>query len=153
PPDPLASRSGLHRRSMMLIDGLLEMGAKITIVSSTATSGQLWSPSTLDTLRNQGVAGVFVHRKSTTDRIVTGSLRRLFGWTGISPPLISPIETPPGLRRYFRNVAAEVNPDVVLMMYAFMDPLVDHDAWRSTIRALDTQDLVSVNRKMWRMIM
>ncbi len=57
-----------------------------------------------------------------------------------------------GFRVWYKKCIKKLAPDMIWMNYAYYDSLVDHSEFKNTIRAIDINDLVSVNRKMWRAI-
>jgi len=56
--------------------------------------------------------------------------------------------SPPGIRRWFKDVLGEIAPDAVLMNYAYWDGLLNHRKLKSVLRIIDTIDIISLNARM-----
>ena len=58
--------------------------------------------------------------------------------------------TPPGLKEDFRRCFKQLNPDIVLINYAYWAELASGEEFAKALRLIDTHDLVSLNLSMRR---
>jgi glycosyltransferase involved in cell wall biosynthesis len=178
PHNPWPPRSGAHRRCLEIIDGSKKLGHHVALASSTLSSEIPWEESSVAGLKKAGVSDVHVYETTTADQEFLGVLHRLRSmenklshprkslyyfrqllkhkppilatWRGATenPPIDAIQNTPPDMRRWFAEVVKQMRPDVIIMNYAYWDGLVDHRKLKSTLRIIDTLDLVSLNRQM-----
>ena len=52
------------------------------------------------------------------------------------------------MRRWFAELVSQIEPNVIIMNYAYWDGIIDHRKFKSTLRIIDTLDLVTANREM-----
>ena len=158
--------------------GLKSLGYDVLLASSTLSSETPWDAASAAGLKESGLSDVHVYETSPKDHEFLGLLddlrltkKKLFHprkilyfarellkhrppieatWRGAakSPPINMIQHTPPGMRRWFAELVDQIEPDVIIMNYAHWDGLVDHRKLKSTLRVIDTLDLVSANRQM-----
>jgi glycosyltransferase involved in cell wall biosynthesis len=148
PHNPYPPRSGAHQRCLEVLGALRELGHDVTLCSSALVADNPWTPDSAEYLRRNLVGRLCVHSASPLDYAVAGAIvlpHRL-----LRRPLAfdSRAFCPPGLRRLFGRLLAELDPEVVLISYPFWDRLLDHRAHRHRLRVNDTIDLCSVNVAM-----
>ncbi len=148
PQNPYPPQSGAHYRVLEVLAGLKQLGCHITLLSSTYTSPTKWTGKSIAALKEQWVHSVFIYAATRWDYRFTRRAESYYRWTRTRPSIDSFLQSPPGMRWWFRRLAHRVRPDVVLMNYAYWDGLL-HYAWPSkATRIIDTLDLVSLNRAM-----
>jgi glycosyltransferase involved in cell wall biosynthesis len=178
PHNPWPPRSGAHRRCLGIIGGLRDLGYHVTLASSVLSTDNPWSDASIEGLTKQGLSSVHVYETTTGDheflslmtqlRATTKSvanLRAIFYFLrqllkqhppiaatlrGLkkAPPINDIERTPPGMRRWFVDLTDQIEPDVIIMNYAYWDGLLNHRRLVSAVRVIDTLDLVSSNRAM-----
>lgn len=178
PHNPWPPRSGAHRRCIEMLEGLKELGCEVTLASSTLSSETAWDTDSVAGLKANGVSDVHVHKASPADHDFRDHLHELrksdnklsrprqtfyfarqllkqrppivATWQGAkkNPPIDGIPNTPPTMRRWFASVVDRVKPDLIMMNYAHWDGLLNHRKLKSTLRIIDTLDIVSTNRQM-----
>jgi glycosyltransferase involved in cell wall biosynthesis len=63
-------------------------------------------------------------------------------------PFNTRMHTPPGMRAWFDGLIQDAAPDIIVMNYAYWDPLINHSKLKSITRIIDTIDMVSLNQRM-----
>jgi len=164
PHKPWPPRFGAHKRYLETIAGMKKLGFYVTLAGSNASTDEEWDTASEQGLRQSGVDEVQIHQPTIEDyRFIhrlkcfydldyslKPVLRKFNLLAEAEPSLSSRIHTLPSMRRWFKNLAERINPDLIFINYAFWDPLVDHREWKSATRIMETIDLLSVNRAMWR---
>jgi glycosyltransferase involved in cell wall biosynthesis len=140
-------RTGAHHRCMQVLNGLIESGCEVVLCSSTLFSDTPWSETSQRSLRREGLADVRVYEPHRADTIFCGFLSRFYSTLRIPMPLTSFSYTPPGLLLWFSRLLRDLDPDIVLINYAYWDRL----AWnrpRGALRVIDYYDILSRNLEM-----
>jgi glycosyltransferase involved in cell wall biosynthesis len=164
PHKPWPPRSGAHKRYLETIAALKALGFNITLASSTASTDTKWDTASAESLKQSWVDEVHIHQPTMEDykfvyRLksfydldysLIPVLRKLHLIGARESPLSSRVHTLPSMRRWFRQLVEQTSPDLIFMNYAFWDPLVDHKELQSITRIMETIDLLSLNRRMWR---
>lgn len=145
PHNPFPPRSGAHQRCLEVLGALRDLGCEVTLCGSALVADNPWDAAGVEHLSRHFVKRVSVHSPSLLDYAVAGATalpHRL-----LSRPLAvdSPAFGPPGLRRHFRRLLDELDPDVVFVNYAYWDQLLDHAANRRRRRVIETHDLLSLH--------
>lgn len=138
------ARTGAHRRCLQLVKGLHELGAEVSFASSTYTSDIPWAPVSQQSLRESGISHLYLHQKSIWDSRYVRYSSKLYQRLRRPPPLASANYAPPGLRRWFRQLALNTRADIIVVTYAFWSRLVTPSMHRTVTSVIDTQDLVSL---------
>ena len=171
-------RTGAHQRCLELMAGLKALDCSVTLASSTLSSEAVWDTASMEHLKDEGLRDVQVYEATAEDYDFLGLLyqlrrmkkrlshpRRTFYLArkllNHHPPLAATLRgaveaapinsiqyTPPAMRRWFAKILKESEADVVVMSYAHWDGLLDHKKLNSTLRIIDTLDLVSLNSRM-----
>jgi hypothetical protein len=147
PHNPYPPSTGAHHRCMQVVTGLQESGCEVVLCSSTLFSETPWGEAERQSLQRAGLTGVRVYEPRRIDTIFCGLLSRLYRALRISMPLDSSFHTPPGLRRWFSRLLRELDPDIILINYAYWDRL----AWSGppgALRVMDYLDILSRNLEM-----
>ncbi len=161
PHKPWPPKFGAHRRYLETIAGLKTLGFYITLASSDFSTDCKWEPEDKDGLKSW-VDEIHVHQSTIEDYKFIHRLKSFYDLDySIIPALRkfnlireresslrSRRHTLPSMRRWFKQLVEETKPDLIFMNYAFWDPLVDHQKWRSVTRIMETIDLLSLNRRM-----
>jgi Glycosyl transferases group 1 len=153
PQNPWPAKCGFHRRGLEMLLALRDLGFDTVLASSdlsAAWGNMTWNAEGVSVLTKRFVSSVRLHETSDRDRQFSEWLTKTYRRCRREPPLSTRVNTPPGMRRWFAELVEEVSPDLLVMNYVFWDGLVDHGRWRRVRRVLDTIDLVTLNRRMWR---
>lgn len=146
PHNPFPPRSGAHRRCLEIIQGLHALGAEVSLVSSTHTSDTAWHEIDPATLNAAGISRLFIHQPSIWDRRYIKYTQKLDNTLRREPPLDSANYAPPGLVRWFGQLADQLRPQVIVINYAFWGRLVTPTLHARCTSVMDTLDLVSLYR-------
>src|SRR4051812_42330524 len=149
PHNPYPPRSGAHQRCLEVLGALRELGCDVTLCSSALVSDNPWAPASAEYLRRHLVARVAVHTPSPLDYAYAGAIVLPHRLVGRPLAVDSRAYCPPGLRRLFGRLLAELDPRAVVVSYPFYDRLLDHAAHRHRLRVIDSIDLSSANVAMW----
>src|SRR5262249_8524798 len=151
-------RTGAHKRGLQMLSALRDLGAEVTLASSPLSSDTPWEQSSVEALQSM-ISHVCLYEPDVRDRKFRERLiayyqpeylwlpvvRRLYPLGRREPPLNTRIHTPPGLRRWFNSLTEKIAPDAIVMNYPYWDRLIDHRRLLSSVRIIDTIDLVSLN--------
>jgi len=171
-------RTGAHQRCLQVLAALQALGYEVTLASSALSSSTPWEIASVEALKESGLRNVQVYKTAAEDddffyRLTQlPSTREAFSHPRNSLHILrdlvkrgAPIGqvlrsmagysstdsmqyTPPGMRRWFARILEDDEPDVVVMNYALWDGLIDHRQLKSTLRVIDTLDMVSLNRRL-----
>lgn len=139
-------RSGAHHRCLQVTTGLRELGAEVVLASSSHTSETKWVAISEQEQRAAGISRLEVHKSNPWDARYIRWSNKLDQWRRRSTSLALVNYAPPGLRRWFEQLAKSVGADVVLINYAFWGGLVTPTLHQESISVMDTLDLVSLYR-------
>ncbi|MEB3830726.1 glycosyltransferase [Phormidium sp. CCY1219] len=135
-------RYASDRRCLLVINGLKELGYEVTLFSSNLFTNIAWTEENIPQLEREVGIKVDIHQVSQGDRqFVEEEFRKTGGrqwWNMYSP----------GLREHFRQLFHRLQPDIVVINYAFWGELAIADEFKSALRIIDTLDLLSLNQKM-----
>lgn len=148
PHNPYPPRSGAHQRALAMFAALRSLGYDLTIASADIASETRWTDEASRWLAEAFGARLAVYRAGRNDHRYRHYLRRAYEWLGRQPPVTSSLNTPPGMRSWFSQLAAADPPAVVLMSYAVWDGLVTRSMRRQAVTVVDTLDLISLNERM-----
>lgn len=141
-------RMGSQVRALELLRALGSTSHEIVLASgwNPPGSGMGWPEAGLRAIRDLGVGSVHVHR-SRMDDFMGWVVRKTVGkaW---DPPIGSWRYTPPSQVRWFGRLVREVRPDLLLMNYSVSDTLVEAAGFDRKRCALETHDLVLLNKRM-----
>src|SRR4029450_6304977 len=105
PFNPYPPRSGAHRRLLQIVAALRAAGCTVTLASSTSSRQAHWNASSVHELVPGYVDGIYVHQESAADQRFVRVLRRFYHLTRRRPGLSGWLATPPGMRRWFMELA------------------------------------------------
>lgn len=151
PHNPYPPRTGAHHRCMQVIEALLGLGCKVVLCSSELFSEIPWDEKSRGALVEAGLSDVIVHKANREDTLLRGLVSRLHRKRERPIPLDSVYYTPPGLRHWFSRVVRQIEPDIVLINYAYWGPLAGKEC-DHRIKVIDYLDLLSINREMRRAV-
>jgi glycosyltransferase involved in cell wall biosynthesis len=141
PHNPWPPRTGAHRRCIQILDGLVQIGARVHLASTTLFSDQPWTEESISALQVRGLEKVWVYQRFRGQGRLERWEARLQGcndWHFCSW----------WLRRWFRKLIRRIRPSSVVITYTLADRLLDHVRFPHINRVLEMQDLVSVNAEM-----
>jgi len=148
PQCPLPARSGAHRRCLEILEGLVEGGCVVRLVSTDTMDDGRWSDEGIEALRGMGVEPGAVWAGPTRWE------RRLSRWTSRwSAPkelLDDPGWTPRSLVRALDREISAFRPDAIVHNYVHWWRLADLYARRRIPAAIEMHDLVTLNRALRR---
>lgn len=144
--NPMPPRSGAHRRCLRMLRGLREAGHHVTLASSTLHSETEWRRDSARTLVDEGWADrVEVFSPGRWERRADALEQRVRRRMDLLPRgLRAEVPCPLSLRLWFAALAARLRPDLLLINYAWFDPLAPQDT--PARRMIETHDLLTVNR-------
>lgn len=130
-----------------MLKRFVESGADVVFVSSTTHTEQPWTEAAKNALRSIGVKRVEVFVPGRLSRLADRSLGR---WEKVVSSRNNSIydEMPCTLsyKRWFRQLVDSVEPDQILMNYAWFDQLMRHDLWQGVKRTIESHDILLINR-------
>lgn len=145
---PWPCRSGFQRRCVQVIDAMDALGWELVLACTGRVPDDVLSQAEASASLPPAGARVVRYVPSRVDRRVRNALRSWYARRGEDVPPGSLVDTPPGMRRWFRRVVADAAPDVVVVHHVRWAPLV---ARRRRARAvMDMTDLYTLNRALWR---
>jgi glycosyltransferase involved in cell wall biosynthesis len=141
PHNPWPPRTGAHRRCLQILDGLVQIGARVHLASTKQFSEHPWTEESILALQVRGLEKVWVYQRFRGQWRLEGWEARLRGrndshfcsWW---------------LRRWFANLIRRIRPHSVVINYTLADRLLDHARFSRINRVLEMHDLVSVNAQM-----
>ncbi len=145
PHNPLPPKTGAHKRCLEMLAALRSLGIKTTLTSSIDTSETAWTQGSIDLLLDDYVTAVHVYENQAIDRWHEKLLERYYRRFNLEPPVNSALHSPLGMRRWFRKLCNQIQPDLIIMNYAYWDGLIDHRKQRRSFRLIDSLDLLSIH--------
>lgn len=152
PHNPCPPYSGAHIRCLQILKTLIKLNYEIYLLSSTYTSDTKWDNLSLQKLENLGIKKIFIYNKNLLDKIIIWLIKKYYFLICKLPPVNSLIYSPPGMRKWFKNLQKIIKPDIIFMNYVYWDKLINRVNNNSYL-IIDYYDLVSKNRKMQKAIM
>jgi glycosyltransferase involved in cell wall biosynthesis len=146
PGNPWPPRHGSHRRCLQMLDGLVQIGARVHLASPNHLGDQPWTQEGLCALRARGLERVWVYQRFRGQRRLErlGAHERQYQWLG-DWVNIGSAHMSWWQRRWFRRLLLRLQPSSVVIHYAFSDGLLEHDRFPNIYRIMEMQDLLSVN--------
>ena len=141
PHNPWPPRTGAHRRCLQMLDGLVEIGARVHLASTRQFSDQPWTEDAIGVLQARGLQRVWLHRCFRGQARLERWEARYRGreeWHFCSL----------WLRRWFGSLVRRLNPASIVIHYALADRLLDHVRFTGIRRIIEMHDLFSVNNQM-----
>lgn len=148
PHNPFPPKSGAHKRCLEILYGLKEIGFQVYLFSSTLSSETPWKQSSIDALKKSLVKEVLIYSPNKWDYYWIKLHKKLYGFLQTPLPLNSPINSPIGMCIWWNQKIKEIEPELILMNYAYWDRLINHQQFKSTKRVIETHDLITLNQKM-----
>jgi GT2 family glycosyltransferase/ADP-heptose:LPS heptosyltransferase/glycosyltransferase involved in cell wall biosynthesis/SAM-dependent methyltransferase len=143
PHNPWPPKTGAHQRCLAMLKGFSSLGFDITLASSTQYSDSPWTPDSIASLQRDYGVHVHVYHPADSDLIVKRSPRY------DTPSQIDwGLYTPLGLKEDFRRCFTQLDPDIVMISYAYWAGLVGGMEFSKALRLIDTHDLVTLNQNM-----
>ena len=148
---PYPPSSGLERRCLELLTGFRTLGYTTTLLSAVhPNQAHPGSAEAVKILEDRFVHEVRFHEyRLWSDRAYMRGLQTLQRLSRRPPSLNSSLYTPPGLRRWFREQVRRIQPDLVMIVFARWDGLLNGLPRRGERRIMETIDLSTLNRAMW----
>jgi glycosyltransferase involved in cell wall biosynthesis len=138
---PYPVRDGAQARCTTVLQGLRALGYEVTLLVSEIARTD--PPTAEDVRAAEAALGVTVrvHAPTPGDHSFVSGIGLVYGtaWEGF---------TPPSLYRTFRELAARLAPDVVLINYGYWATLAQSLEPAHTVRLVDMIDLVSLHVAM-----
>jgi glycosyltransferase involved in cell wall biosynthesis len=147
PHNPVPPRCGAHQRCWEMIEAFRELGCSVSLCGTTLLREHYWDESGGQSAAWRDV-DLHVHRRTLADYAVAGPIYAAHRLLGRNLAVNSRAYCPPGLSRFFERLVERVDPDVLVMNYAFWDRLIDHRRYADKLRLIDTLDLVILNFHM-----
>jgi len=141
-------QSGSQRYTLEIVSGLVEIGCKVTLASTTLYWNTKWGPTSIAGLKKMGVRDVRLYRPTLLDYGLVAPVYKVQTLLNRRPSVDSRLYSPPWMQRWFNRVLTETNPATVYMNYAYWDGLIDHDKLSSKRRIIHTHDLISLNVRL-----
>jgi glycosyltransferase involved in cell wall biosynthesis len=154
PHNLFVARTGAHQRGLEVLAALSGNGCDVTLFSSTASTDVSWGDAQTGILDHSQCRELVLHRPPLLEAAFFRAAKA--GHRAIKsrlPALGSNIEAramgsaghaTPSMRRAFREQIDRIDPQILLMNYAWWDGLIDHGREQRRLRIIDTHDLVSV---------
>jgi len=148
--NPWPPRSGMHQRCLQMVRGLADAGFGVTFASAGLHTDRPWTDGSRAALKEAGADEIAIFEgpgwyAARRDRLEQRWRRALSRQTRLETRFVCPWS----LRRWFHELVASRDADLVFINYVWFDQMVPHAAWQQRRRALETHDLVSVNAQMW----
>lgn len=148
PVNPFPPRSGLHHRCLEIISGLRTLGYRVAVASSPWSDPGRWD-SDAAARPLSWADELHLYRPGRWDNRLTRFLEPYGRRRGLLLPLDSAPYVPPRMRWWFSRLVQQLKPDLVYMVHAYWDALLDHRRFAHLPRVMETIDLVSLNARMW----
>jgi glycosyltransferase involved in cell wall biosynthesis len=148
PYNPYPPRSGAQIRCLEILKGLLTLKCEVIFLSSKKYSEKTWDLESIEYLKKIGIKDIHIYQGTFFDLLITALIRRLYLLENRLPPADSIKHTSLGMRRWFRIIQVQCNPDVIWMNYSYNDALINRQEKTLPNLIIDYHDLVSLNQKM-----
>jgi glycosyltransferase involved in cell wall biosynthesis len=148
PHNPYPPKTGAHKRCLEMLAALRELGCQVTLMSSTLCSETEWDISSIQSLKANWVADISIYKPTRLDYKFISLLRRYYRFTKQKPPVSSVINTPPGMRSWFKKHFHITKPEIIFMNYAYWDCLCRGKKFLSSRKIIDMHDLITLNTAM-----
>lgn len=142
--------SGSQRNTMEMVLGLISMGCRVTIASTTLYWNTPWTPASVAGLKEKGVQSIRLYKPTLLDYSLVAPAYKYQTLFNRRPSVDSRLYTPPWMQRWFKGVLDDVDPDTIFMNYAYWDGLLDHQEQSSKLRIIHSHDLISLNVRLQR---
>lgn len=142
PHNPFPPRTGADHGFLGMLAAIQTLGCDVTLFSSTLFTDKPWILR--DTQEQADAYGIdiLIHQATERDRD-EAELYTLFGPKGYWD-----YKNPAGLRKAFREAAASLKPDLILVNYAWWGKLIDECAQLPAVKVIQMHDAASLNSKM-----
>lgn len=142
--------SGSQRNTMEMALGLVAMGCRVTLASTTLYWNTPWTPASISGLKDKGIQSVRLYKPTLLDYGLVAPAYKYQTLFNRRPSVDSRLYSPPWMRRWFKGVLDDADPDVIFMNYAYWDGLLDHQELSSKLRIIHSHDLISLNGRLQR---
>ncbi len=141
PHRPYPPQTGTHHGELMVLHALRELGYEISIFGSTLATDLPWERGSVDYLRDEFGAEVYLYRHDWIDALFSQrqSILRPMSWDKYNPPWFLD---------KFRELFHKLNPDLVIIEYAWWGKLAIGKEFRRAIRILVSHDSLTINERM-----
>lgn len=136
-------RTGAHQRCISMIIALKELGYDVTLFSSDLFTEAPWKPESINGLQSDLGIKVQIYRGTQAD------------WRFISEKSHNAWDMyiPPDMNNFFSNFTSNLVPELIMINYAYWGKLVCGDSFKSSLKIIDSHDLVTSNTKMRHLLM
>lgn len=139
--------------------GLKETGCTVIFASSRFTTREPWSEAAIDGMRRELCCQVRLHDPSPIELRLTryvsrdsflfpARLRSLVRKIFLPADTLRPSLVSIGMGRWFNRLVEELNPDLIVMNYAYFDCIVNERTRAGRKCIMEMHDLVTLNEKM-----
>ncbi len=121
-----------------MLQGLQALGYEVELVSSDLFTDQPWTESGIEAIRRSYGVNVQLHRGTPLDR--------QFVQQAAAAGRLWDLHVPPGLRGFFSEACRTLQPELVLINYAYWAGLAGGPGLEAPIRLIEMHDLVTLSR-------
>lgn len=146
PHNPFPPTNGQHHRLHQVLNGLQDLGCAVTLASSQFTGESNWDRLDRRELERYKNLSLEVYWLGRQEGRYWNYARALYHRFRHHMPLGAVNPLPPSLVTWFTQLYRSVEPDLVLMHYAFYDRLITPEMHRQTATAIEVLDMVTVYR-------
>lgn len=146
PHRPYPSHNASHLSELMVLSALKDLGYEISVFGSTLASDFPWDDTCVDYLQKTYAADVYVYKHDFLDSLY---LQR----QGLSRPDLWDRYNPPWFLDAYSALFNQVNPDVVVVDFAWWGKLAASDEFNSAARIIISHDSLAVNEMMQATVM
>ena len=143
PYNALGARTGAHQVQLADLMAILHLGYEVTIFASTlyGDPDTAWNIDEMSKLERDGRITIHLAQATLVDRLFHLNQQ-------ISHPDTWGMYQTPWLVRDFHNVVLKLNPDLILINYAWWGKLAIDDVCKSATRILRSVDLLEINGQL-----
>lgn len=150
PYNPHPFSAGNQKRVREILESLINLNFEVHFLSMNFFE-EPWNPEGQQALKNIGVQTVSIYRLSNFEKKIRKwllpKIEKYFSKWKANLFFLNP----PFLKRWFKRQILRIQPDLILINYAYWGNLAD-DVEKPTLKVMEVHDLVSVNSSMrWRL--
>jgi glycosyltransferase involved in cell wall biosynthesis len=148
PHNPYPACTGAHRRCLVMLSGLRDLGCEIVLFSSNLYSDQAWTQQSIDSLKSKYGIDTFIYQGTETD------FRYLEACRAKSQPgqMNWDYFNAPGLTDGFKQIFRQFKPNLVMVNYSLWGRLVTGKEFESVVKVIDTHDIFTLTMQMFQIL-